>query len=129
MLAPWLDQDLRCAGSSSNSAFRVATLASPWLLPFDFLGIQPTQEVQSEEDGGMESPCRVPNHAWILRKDNGGNTKIPKDAATMRSKDICQSHFREGAGPQKPTFLDVLFNSAWFVRSSNRRARRTTSRV
>jgi hypothetical protein len=61
-------------------------------------------------------------------KNSCENTQIPEAFACMRIKGFCQSHFREGAGPQKTTFLDV-FNSVWFAQSSNRRVRRTTSRV
>ena len=67
MLARWLDQDLRCAGSSSkdlrcagsssNSAFHgracLATAAS-----FPFPG-HPTNPGSAEENHGMKFPCRV----------------------------------------------------------------------
>ena len=67
MLARWLDQDLRCAGSSSkdlrcagsssNSAFHgracLAMAAS-----FQFPG-HPTNPGSAEENHGMKFPCRV----------------------------------------------------------------------
>jgi hypothetical protein len=39
-------------------------------------------------------------------KNSCENTQIPTPFAMMRIKGFCQSHFREGAGPQKTTFLD-----------------------
>jgi hypothetical protein len=66
MLARWLDQDLRCADSSSNSAFRWprfhACLATAASFPFP-VGIQPTQGVQrrTADEISVQSACERPD--------------------------------------------------------------------
>jgi hypothetical protein len=81
MLARWLDEDLRCAGSSSNqgSAMRrqLLQLCLPWprcfatAASFPFPG-HPTNPGSAEENHGMESPCRVQTISRTTALRTGG---------------------------------------------------------